>query len=632
MAKNVVGLFETTADAQAALQDLRDSGFSQDDISFVANNASGEYDQYATDYSSGDSAAAEGAGAGAVGGAVLGGVGGLLVGLGLLTIPGIGPVAAAGWGAAAGTTALGAGIGALAGGLVGALVGAGIPEEDANVYAEGVRRGGTLLMVHTTDDRVEQAVDILNRHNVVDVDERGRLYREGGWTRFDENAGEYRTTDTTGYRTDVDAERTTGTYDSEGGATPDSDDYARSSKLGTATGGVAGAATGAAIGSAGGPVGTVVGGVAGALAGGGVGAAGDAIGAEATDDDTRRGDYDTTTRDTAYNETTDTASTGGMTGTAFGGQPYTNTATAGAGGTSDIDTSTTVADTTYDTTYTDTGRSDVDRGTTDRARTSDVDTTGSTYPRAADAGLPRSTAADAAGSSTVADTTYATDYADTGRAEAGTTSGGIDRVRVYDNTRSSNVAAGAGGTGAMYDDTGARADTDGGEYRGDTDDSIDRGDYERSSKVGTAAGGVAGAATGAAVGSAGGPVGTVVGGVAGAVTGGGVGAAGDAAGAEATDDDTRRTDDIDQRSASGTAYGSVTDTGTLGSTTTLPNTSDTGEKQVADTTYDTDYLDDTSSGSVNRSAGTGSLTDRAEGTTGLDIDRDGDVGNRSGNI
>jgi phage tail tape-measure protein len=69
---------------------------------------------------------------------------------------------------------------------------------------------------------------------------------------------------------------------------PDSSDYDRSSKVGTAGGTLAGAATGAALGSVGGPVGTVVGGVAGAVTGGAVGAAGDAVGAEATGSDSGR--------------------------------------------------------------------------------------------------------------------------------------------------------------------------------------------------------------------------------------------------------------------------------------------------------------------------------------------------------
>src|ERR687885_29703 len=195
MAKSVVGLFDTSQDAQGAVQELRNAGFSADDISVVANNARGDYDVQ----DGGGSEAAEGAGAGATGGAVLGGMAGLLVGLGALAIPGVGPVVAAGTLATTlGTTAAGAGLGAAAGGLVGALVGAGIPENDANVYAEGVRRGGALVTVRAADDEdADRAADIMDRYNVVDIDERAATYREGGWDHFDENAGPYEGTGAT---------------------------------------------------------------------------------------------------------------------------------------------------------------------------------------------------------------------------------------------------------------------------------------------------------------------------------------------------------------------------------------------------------------------------------------------------
>ena len=290
MAMNVVGLFDTRDDAQNAIQQLRDAGFSGADISFLASNANGAYDTDAS--STHDSEAAEGAGMGATGGAVLGGLAGLLVGLGALVIPGIGPAVAAGTLATAlGSAALGAGIGAAAGGLVGALVGAGIPEEESHVYAEGVRRGGALASVLVqTDEEADRAADIMNANNVVDIDRRGAEYRQSGWSRFDENAEPYSATSAS---TTGDADRV-----------PDGSDYERSSKVGTAGGAVAGAATGAAIGSAGGPVGTVIGGIAGAVTGGGVGAAGDAAGVEATDADST-----TTGASTSYDSTTTGAST-----------------------------------------------------------------------------------------------------------------------------------------------------------------------------------------------------------------------------------------------------------------------------------------------------------------------------------
>lgn len=282
--KNVVGLFDTMQDAEAVVRDLNSAGVAQADISFAGRNADEatmQSNEYVTE---GHSEAAEGAGFGATGGTVVGGLTGLLVGLGALAIPGVGPVIAAGSLATAlGSAALGAGIGAATGGLLGALVGAGIPEEDANVYSEGIRRGGALVMAKVDDAMVDTALDIMERYNVVDIDERGSNYRQSGWARFDENDASYTATSTShtgaAYEGRADADRVAG------------NDYDRSSKIGTAGGAVAGAATGAAMGSAGGPVGAVIGGVAGAVVGGGVGAAGDAAGVEATDNDTGRADY-----------------------------------------------------------------------------------------------------------------------------------------------------------------------------------------------------------------------------------------------------------------------------------------------------------------------------------------------------
>jgi len=203
MARQVVGLFDSMREAEAAVRDLQRIGISNADISFVGNRASGDYDEAgnyigpATDVDRTE--AGDGAGAGATGGAVLGGLAGVLIGLGALAIPGIGPVLAAGpFAAAIGTTgaAVGAGVvgaaaGAATGGLLGALVGAGIPEEDAHVYAEGIRRGGTLVSARVDDSLVDSAVDIMDRHNVVDIDERRTEWQAGGWSRYDETAAPY---------------------------------------------------------------------------------------------------------------------------------------------------------------------------------------------------------------------------------------------------------------------------------------------------------------------------------------------------------------------------------------------------------------------------------------------------------
>src|ERR1700752_274892 len=144
MTVTISRLYNSYPDAAKAVKNLESAGVPHADISLVANNSDNWYssDKKIDKDHDGVDDRAEGAGKGAGVGAGVGGTAGLLAGLGLLAIPGLGPVVAAGWLAA---TAVGAAAGAATGGIVGALTEAGVSEEDANSYAEGVRRGGTLV-------------------------------------------------------------------------------------------------------------------------------------------------------------------------------------------------------------------------------------------------------------------------------------------------------------------------------------------------------------------------------------------------------------------------------------------------------------------------------------------------------
>ena len=145
----VVGLFHNQADAERAIQRLKNEGFTENQIG-VAIKDRQQQQELIEDTGT---QAAEGAATGAVGGGVLGGVIGLLAGVGALAIPGVGPIIAGG---ALASTLAGAGIGAAAGGLLGALVGMGVPEEDAQHFDEGFRAGGTLVTVNA-GSRAEEA-------------------------------------------------------------------------------------------------------------------------------------------------------------------------------------------------------------------------------------------------------------------------------------------------------------------------------------------------------------------------------------------------------------------------------------------------------------------------------------------
>lgn len=183
--KTFTKVYDSYGQAQQAVNDLEAQGVSSSDISLVANkHVSAQYDN--VDDSSE-------AGTGASLGAAVGGGAGLLTGLGIMAIPGLGPVVAAGWLA---STALGVAAGAAAGGLIGSLVNGGEDEDTANVYSESVRRGGTLVTVRTENGHAQDIQDILNSHQPIDAAARGAEYRADGWTRFDAKAAAYRPSDT----------------------------------------------------------------------------------------------------------------------------------------------------------------------------------------------------------------------------------------------------------------------------------------------------------------------------------------------------------------------------------------------------------------------------------------------------
>src|SRR5215510_4968389 len=150
MTVTISRLYDDPTVAHRAVMDLEAAGVSSADISIVSSNADNYYSsdknkkvtrKVDRDMDNVDDRA-EGAGAGAGIGAALGGAAGLLAGLGVMAIPGLGPIVAAGWLAA---TATGAVAGGAVGGIIGALTQAGVPKQEAELYAEGIRRGGTLV-------------------------------------------------------------------------------------------------------------------------------------------------------------------------------------------------------------------------------------------------------------------------------------------------------------------------------------------------------------------------------------------------------------------------------------------------------------------------------------------------------
>lgn len=181
--QTITRVYDTYGQARQVVADLEASGISSSDINVIAN-------KYVCDETARlDEPSAAGPAAGV--GAALGGTAGLLAGLGMIAIPGLGPVVAAG---ALAATAAGAAAGAVTGGVVGALVTSGVPEEEAHVYCEAVRRGGTLVSVRVADDQVGPVRQVMDRHRPIDPVERRGAYGGQGWTRFDPAAAPYRPT------------------------------------------------------------------------------------------------------------------------------------------------------------------------------------------------------------------------------------------------------------------------------------------------------------------------------------------------------------------------------------------------------------------------------------------------------
>lgn len=168
MTTTVNGLFHDRNDASNAVREIKAAGIGDEEISVVTNKVEGQSDQRsAGDRTVDNNMAESGAGDGAVIGGVLGGGAGLLAGLGAFVIPGIGPLLGVGWLI---STAVGAAVGASGGGLIGALVGAGVDNDDAQIYVDGIRSGGTLVSVRVLDADVDAIEAIMTKYKGFDRD------------------------------------------------------------------------------------------------------------------------------------------------------------------------------------------------------------------------------------------------------------------------------------------------------------------------------------------------------------------------------------------------------------------------------------------------------------------------------
>jgi hypothetical protein len=116
------------------------------------------------------------------------GIAGLLTGLGLMAIPGVGPVVAAGWLV---STLTGAAAGGATGSIIGALSQqAGLSKEESEVYAEGLRRGGAIVSARVDDADTARLQKVMDR-SAVRIADRAAAYRKSGWSTYDPSAKPY---------------------------------------------------------------------------------------------------------------------------------------------------------------------------------------------------------------------------------------------------------------------------------------------------------------------------------------------------------------------------------------------------------------------------------------------------------
>ncbi len=161
-----IGVFTTHTAAESALNELKEFGVNETDLSYVYTNEKGNIKDGQTGEKVGGAAAT-----GATAGAIIGGLAGLVVAN--VVLPGFGTVlvagplaAALGIGATAATAVAGAAGGAVAGGMIGGLINLGVDEADVHMYEDHVRRGDILIISRGTPASTE---DIFLNHGAVDV-------------------------------------------------------------------------------------------------------------------------------------------------------------------------------------------------------------------------------------------------------------------------------------------------------------------------------------------------------------------------------------------------------------------------------------------------------------------------------
>ncbi|GHO99263.1 hypothetical protein KSF_093110 [Reticulibacter mediterranei] len=150
----VIGVFHDRAQAEQALQELRQTGFREDQLGFLMREGNTRVEDVPAEQPEGNSTA------GAIAGGVVGGVAGAAA---ASLIPGVGSAIAGGILLSAG----GAVLGAATGRFITTLMHLGVPEEQARAYDQEVQVGRSIVIVQA-DERPLEAFQILKRNSAYD--------------------------------------------------------------------------------------------------------------------------------------------------------------------------------------------------------------------------------------------------------------------------------------------------------------------------------------------------------------------------------------------------------------------------------------------------------------------------------
>ncbi len=150
----VIGVFDDQRSAENAVNEIRNAGITDDNISIIAREESIDNNQRGNNQDLTD---------GATTGGAIGGLAGLMAGAGALTIPGVGPIIAAGP-IAAGLT------GVAAGGITGSLIDMGIDEERGQYYENEVEKGAILATVEANRNKTDEVTSFFENNGARDVE------------------------------------------------------------------------------------------------------------------------------------------------------------------------------------------------------------------------------------------------------------------------------------------------------------------------------------------------------------------------------------------------------------------------------------------------------------------------------